>query len=107
MSSLFRDQMVDSIISNIRKHGEKVFETPPEKVVENLMKEVRNAGFMAKMFMKSKWNDIKALLDNPNVVYERVKEKDPEVYNVLVKHMDWIESFMKKFRVELENYLFG
>ncbi|MEM1661781.1 MAG: hypothetical protein QXP72_00850 [Desulfurococcaceae archaeon] len=107
MSSIFRDQIVDNLISSIRKHGEKVFEISPEKAVENTMVELRNAGFMVKMIMKSKWKDIKALLENPVEVYERVREKDQEVYNILVKHKDWIESFTKKFRDELEKYLFG
>lgn len=99
--------MVDSVVSNIRRHGEKVFETPPEQVVDNVMKEVRNAGFMVKMFMKTKWRDIKEVLDDPNAIFERVKEKDPEVYGVLVKHKDWVEKFIAKFKEELERYLFG
>lgn len=107
MASLFKGQYVDSIIQNVRRHGEKIFEQKPEDAVQKVVQAVDQAGFAVKMIMKSKWKDIEAVITDVDGVLKEVEKRDPEVHAVLVKHIDWVNSFSNLLKEELKKHLFG
>lgn len=97
-------QMIEQIIEYVKQHREEIFSRDPEKVADDIMDVVKQYGIIGKLFIKYNWNRVKHYIANPVNALNEVKQRDPELYNYMMKHVKWLNKFFKSLYVKLKMY---
>ena len=105
MSFSSAEAIVEQVISYVRRNWDKIVQMPPEKAVEDVMYAIRRYEPLSKVLLKTYWGDIKPYLANPSTIMEKLRERDPELYDRLMEHVDWLNEFFYRLYWSVKRYI--
>lgn len=99
------EQVINNVIEYLREHHEEIFSTPPEKIVDDIMYAVEQYGKLAKLYLRANWGTIKPYLTKPVKTLELIHRRDPELYNIMIQHVDWLNEFFRLLYKRIKQYM--